>query len=439
MRIDGTPLSASPVDGEQSAAAFVDQPVWVLASWCLLASLLVWSYGVNNIAIPRIEAPLVDLMFIALLVRSRRFWLPFRDETPGRQVFACLVWLTTFVFVRAVFDYKTYGLQAIRDSLFAVEAWAIFLGWGLARRVGRVGVERALTVTFTICLGWFCLYPFRDSIVSRSPIVGVLKPVHLAAFTSIGFVSAWALLWFIRRPGRFAIGASVVALAAVFMAQSRGVLAGLVLAGLASVALARDRHKTRAAGRVLVAGALVVITFAALPPLPGRLGTVSPGTIVDLVRSGLGEKTAVSSSLGDREKWFDATVDAIGSTRFALVSGVGLGRDLTGGFGTDVKVTRPHNDFLEYFARLGIVGFLPWLGLWFVTARELVRWARRQETMAAWGLGVASVGLLVSLTQPMAAFAYGGMVYWMLIGLALGSSTENFSAQSNRLPSVPAG
>src|SRR6185369_14717648 len=171
MRIDGTPLSASPVDAEQSAAAFVDQPVWVLASWCLLASLLVWSYGVNNIAIPRIEAPLVDLMFIALLVRSRRFWLPFRDETPGRQVFACLVWLTIFVFVRAVFDYKTYGLQAIRDSLFAVEAWAIFLGWGLARRVGRVGVERALTVTFTICLGWFCLYPFRDSIVSRSPIV----------------------------------------------------------------------------------------------------------------------------------------------------------------------------------------------------------------------------------------------------------------------------
>ena len=418
------PVSLPPPSFRPRATRVVDQPVWVLASWWLLGSLLVWSYGVNNLPIPGIRAPLVDLVFIGLLIRSSYYWRPFVQQRLGKTIWQLLLWLTAFVFVRVLADYQTYGLQAVRDSLFAIEAWAIFLGWGLAHRVGRIAVERALSLIFAICLVWFCFYPVRDSIVQLSPIVGVQKPVYLAGFTSIGFVSAWALLWFIRRPGRLAVCASIVALGAVFMAQTRGVLAGLVLAGVVSVALTNDRYQGRALGRVLVACALVVSLFAVLPPLPGRLGTVSPSTIVDLVKSGLGEKSAVSSSLDDREKWFDATVEAINSTRFGLVTGVGLGRDLTGGFGTDVKVTRPHNDFLEYFARLGIIGFLPWVGLWFVTLRELVRLARRKIPIATWGVGVASVALLVSLTQPLAAFAYGGMVYWMLVGLVLGSAID---------------
>jgi len=339
-------------------------------------------------------------------------------------VFHLLVWLTAFVIVRVLVDFESYGLQAVRDSLFALEAWAVFLGWGLARRVGRVGVDRALTVIFALCLVWFCLYPFRDSIASFSPVVGVQKQVRLAEFTSIGFVSAWALLWFIRRPGRRAVVASIVALGVVFMAQTRGVFAGLALAALASIVIARDQRWARALGRLVVAGVLVVSAFAMLPPLPGRLGTISTSTIVGLVRSGLGQDSDVSSSLSDREKWFDATVDAIQSTRFGPVVGVGLGRDLTGGFGTDVKVTRPHNDFLEYFARLGIIGFLAWLGLWIVTVREIVRYARQRVPIAMWGLGVVSVSLLVSLTQPFASFAYGGMVHWMLMGIVLGSAGD---------------
>jgi O-Antigen ligase len=409
---------------------FIDQPVWVIGAWGLLGSLLVWSYGINNVPIPGVSAPLVDLVFVVLLARSRRYWRPFLHDRLGHRIIRLLIWLSAFVFVRAVVDYRTYGLQAIRDSLFAVEAWAILLGWGLARRVGRRAVERSLSVLFAVSIGWFCLYPVRDSILSVSPIVGVQKAVPLVSFVSIGFVGAWALLWFIRRPGRLSIGASIVAIGVVFMAQTRGVFAGLALAALAALAVTHDTQKGRAVRRILIASALVLSLFAVLPPLPGRLGTVSPATIVNLVESGVGAKTTVSSSLDDREKWFDATVNAIKSTRFALVTGVGLGRDLTGGFATTVQVTRPHNDFLEYFARLGTIGFLPWLGLWFFTVRELVVLARRRIPIAVWGVGAASVSLLVSLTQPLAAFAYGGLVHWMLMGLVLGAATESIESRA---------
>lgn len=419
---DGSTNVGQP--GGSRTAKLIDQPIWVVAAWGLLGSLLVWSYGVNNVPIPGVSAPLVDLVFVVLLVRSRRFWRPFLSDRLGRRLFRLLVWLTAFVALRAVADYRSYGLQAIRDSLFALEAWAILLGWGLARRVGRRAVERSLSVLLAVSLSWFCLYPVRDSILSISPVVGIQKSVPLAEFTSIGFVGAWALLWFIRRPGRTSVIASVVAIAVIFMAQTRGVLAGLVLAAFATMGMAQDTHNARVAGRILVAIGVVVSLFAVLPPLPGRLGKIGSSTLVDLVESGLGMKTTVSSSLDDREKWFDATVAAIKSTRFGVVTGVGLGRDLTGGFGTDVKVTRPHNDFLEYFARLGLVGFLPWLGLWVFAIRELVAQARRRIPIAVWGVGVASVSLLVSLTQPMASFAYGGMVHWMIVGIVIGAVAD---------------
>ena len=310
----------------------------------------------------------------------------------------------------------------MRDALLALEIWAVFLGWGLARRVGVAGVKKALSIMFGMSLAWFCLYPIQDRVVPLFPVVGVQRPTNLASFTSFGFVAAWALLWFSRRRGTNAVVGSCIAVAVILMATARGVLAGLVLAGIVSLCANPRRQPTRTFVRLGAAAALLLALMAILPPLPGRLGSVTPSTFVGLIESGFGEKSDVSSSYNDRQQFMSATLEALSTTRMGYVFGVGLGRDLTGGFVADVKITKPHNDFLEYFARLGVIGFAPWIGVWIIVFRELFRRARADFAIARWGVAALSVSLLMCLTQPFSSFAYGGMVQWLTMGLVLGCS-----------------
>jgi hypothetical protein len=417
--------SGRPSEHEGAITPLAKQPVWCIAAWLTIALLVIWSYGANNIAIPGLPVPLVDVVLVALLVRTRHYWRPFTRVGPGRTILLLLLLLSTYGGVRLLTDFPESGLAAIRGSVFIIEIWAILLGVALMRRLGRDNVERVISIILATALLWFCLYPFRLQISEVSPIVGVQRPARLFSFTSIGFISAYALLWFAPRQTRLSYALSAVALGTLFMAQLRGVFAGLVVAAAVLVFVSRSNARRNVVRRLLVGALAAIAVISLLPPLPGRLGTTSVSTFTDMVATGFGGEGSVGSSLDDRRGWTKATLDAIQGERMGWVFGVGFGDDLTGGFsiGPDAAILTPHNDFLEFYARLGI-GSLAWIALWIVTTREMYRKARRGQHLAQWGLGATAVTIAVSLTQPFSSFAYGGLVWWTLVGLALGEQTR---------------
>jgi hypothetical protein len=173
--------------------------------------------------------------------------------------------------------------------------------------------------------------------------------------------------------------------------------------------------------RLAGGGGLALLALSLLPPVPGRLGQVTPGMFVVLAVTGVGGEGSVPTSYGDRMDWMNTTLDKVTTTPLGPVLGVGFGEDLTGGFGLEgIEVVNPHNDFLEVYARLGAMA-VPWFLLWAVVLRVLGRVARQGDRLAAWGLTAASVAVFVSLTQPFSAFAYGGLVWWMLAGIVVGT------------------
>lgn len=415
----------------------IRQPLWCSAVWFVLTFLVTWSYGANNVGFPGIPVPLVDVMVIALIIRALAWWRPFTATPPGRTILVLLVLLSAYGGLRLIADYPTHGLKAVRGCVFILEAWAILLGVGLARRLGRVNVERGISIAFGTALAWFCFYPVKAQVIELSPVVtGVQRSASLFSFTSAGFVSAWALLWFGTKQAQTSAVASAIAIGVVLMAQSRGVFAGLAVAALVLLVMSRSGATHVLLRRLVFGGVVLVALFAVLPPLPGRLGTVSVSTVTDLVRTGLGGEGGVASSFDDRVKWNTATISAIQEEELGWIFGVGLGADLTDGFGTaGVAVINPHNDFLEFYARLGL-GVVPWVGLWLISFRTMFRRGSRGDRLALWGLSAAAVTVLVSLTQPFSSFAYGGMVWWLLVGMVLGSDQAGASRYSRRRASA---
>lgn len=415
-------------------------PTWCVGAWSVLLLLVMWGYGANNVAIPGVPIPFVDIALIALFVRSRRWWYPFIAAGIGRTMLIALVALSMVVAIRLAVDIPRHGLEAARGALFAVEVWAVFVGAAVARRLGRERVVSLLTLLFAIALAWYCLYPFRATIVAWSPSVGVRRSTNLFSFTRMGLIGAWALLWFGLRRSLLApigVGASIVI---VILAQSRGTIAGVV-ASITVVVAASHRRAKRARSRLLqrvgIGLAIGIALLAVAPTTTGRLGTVSIDTYIDLARSAIGQDTSVASSFDDRVEWFDSTIQSIRDTRLGWLAGVGFGTDLTGGFGVaGTDVVNPHNDLLEFYARLGVF-VLPWLAMWAVSFREFWRRARSGDRLALWALGAWMSMVAGSLTQPFNSFAYGGMVWWMLTGLVIGLPAVEHADDQTATDSTP--
>lgn len=417
----------------------LDIPAWCTATWVTLLVLVLWSYGANNIALPGVPIPVVDIAFLLLLLRSRRWWGRFALSPSGRILLRLLVALAVVVAIRLTVDIPRDGINAARGALFAVEAWAVMLGGAVAQRIGRERTIRLLALLFGCAVLWYSLYPIRSTVVALSPTVGVRRSAKLFGFTTVGLVGSWCLLWFgLRRTTTAWIG-TVLAIVVVILAQLRGALAG-VIAAVAIVALAaggtQRSVRARLARRIAVGLACGVAALALAPAMTGRLGDVTLDTYVDLARSAIGQDAGIGSSFGDRVEWFDTTIETIRDTRLGWLSGVGFGVDLTGGFGiAGSNVVNPHNDLLEFYARLGVF-VLPWVAMWVVAMREFWRRSRRGDRLALWAVGAWIAMVAGSLTQPYNSFAYGGMVWWLLAGLVLGAPMAEPAATDDHPPVV---
>jgi O-antigen ligase len=411
------------------------QSSWERVAWLALGGLLTLSYGFNNVQVPvpGLPVPLVDVLLVALLLGSRKHWTGFAQNA-GREITGALCLLLALGLFRLTIDVPRHGALALRDALFVLEAFGLLLGVAMAQRLSREACERIVRALFMLATGWLALYPVRDAIQAASPVVGVQKAVPLLSFTSAGIVAALALLWFLDESSpRFRVF-TVVAVGVVLLAQMRGVYLAIPIALVVRGLLGRAKRGT-SAGVVLgraIAPALVMLAIFSVVPLPGRLGVAGPELVVEQLSTLRGEKGAGSGSLEAREEWWPRVIERVQREPAGQVIGVGFGPDLLAGYeGPDgSKIRKPHNDFLEIWARTGWLGLAVWLLLLGRIVRALLCVARAGDRIAIWALSMQPVFVIVALSQPLFAFAYGGLVYFVLCGLALAPSVDRGSVEN---------
>ncbi len=403
-----------------------------MAWWDMLvfvvAGAYVLDYGFANIGVPgSIPVPLVDLIALALLIRvgTRRGF-----RWPGTLPFVLAAAFMGLTAVRLSVDQPTFGILAIRDATLGLELSFIFIGYWAIKEFGLTRFVRMLSIVFVVALAYFALFPFREAIYDASPVVGLQKPVPLFGNFVGGAVIPAAFFFFaIVRPfGARSYVLAAMALPLLALLQTRG----LFLAVPAGIGLVWVLGRAQTGARVrrglaatLAVGALALIVFFPLAPDEGRLGEVSPGFIVAHLATLSGREGPSAGTVDVRKEWFAKVTEKVDETPGGWAFGVGLGPDLAFGFedGGGAAVRKPHNDYLEIYARYGLLGFVLFVSMLGAGSLRIVQAARRLDGLAGrflWFALAQIVALaLLSATQPFLAFPYGTVPLFVVLGAGL--------------------
>jgi hypothetical protein len=232
----------------------------------------------------------------------------------------------------------------------------------------------------------------------------------------------------LRPFGWWSLAVAGLFLAELAMFQGRGdYLAFLTAAGLLLALAGRGGRRGRV--RLALAGALLAASFVGAFVLPlapaGRLGPISPEFYAEHVATLLGREGPGAGTIRDRLEWARYTLGLVIGDPYHLLTGVGYGPSLTGGFATrgGVPVRQPHNDYLETFARLGIPGLVCFVGLLAAVFLPVLRAARRapaDDARFLWWVVTAMVPyLVIASAQPLLAFPYGTVPLFTIAGVGL--------------------
>jgi O-antigen ligase len=172
----------------------------------------------------------------------------------------------------------------------------------------------------------------------------------------------------------------------------------------------------------------VIVLFLVAPLIPsGRVGTLSPQFFLAHALTAFGGEGPAAGTIDDRNDWREDIMRRVTSQWSTVVVGLGPGPDLLNGFvGIDGQLIRkPHNDYLEMFARYGIFGLGFWLGFIFLPLARI--WsAVRQPALPGedrrfllWVLTLCAIYLLVSAVQPLMSFPYGTITVFTTLGMGL--------------------
>jgi O-antigen ligase len=398
-----------------------------------LGGALVLGYGFANLGLPTSPPlPLAEMALVFLLVGgviSQRRPIP-------RAVFVPVVIFVGYATFRLIWDAPTWGQSAARDYTLPLEGLFLFVGyWAM----GRLGVDRwvrALRWIFLLALAYFLLYPFQEALRALSFPVGLQHPVTLfGQFAGSGPAAASGMFFFaIVRPNRRAYFIAGAFVAVMLLFQARALYIAVPLAGLIIAVLAGRRGPGRRLALTLVfAVAIGTATIAASPP--GRLGDVSPEFYASHVRTLFGSSGPGAGSYQHRLLLYEHAISEVQEQPLGWLVGVGLGPDLTVGF-DEREVRKPHNDFLEVYARMGVLGLLPFLWLlaacfWF-TLRGAQRATGIESRFLWWVVATTIVYLFVASVQPLLAFPYGTIPLFSSLGAGLALAQESIRTSRRR-------
>lgn len=403
----------------------------------LLGGGLILGYGFANLGLrvgplplPATEILFIPLAFLALLLPGSRM---------HSRIMVPLIAFSAVVLLRLGLDYPRWHILAIRDATIGLEILIVAVGY---RSVLRDGIDRSirrmgLVMTGVLVYGGL-LYPWRNVIEAAGPTVGLQRPVPLLDFRGTKYAVIAATLYFLTYARgwrqKLAVGFGV-ALVGVFQARSLYVLLPLTLIALAWA----RREKFRMAVRLLpvvAVGATAIFAMAQLS-IEGRRGPVEIAFIESHARTLLGEKGPMAGSIEARNDWLRLTVEEVTRSPASIIAGVGLGPDLTFGLlkGKDGEAVRtPHNDYLEVFARLGLLGFVPFVLVvgrcLFAIARKARSGSGQAERFCAWIFASSLVYLGVAGAQALLSFPYGSIPLFFMLGMGAAVAHHDLHAGS---------
>ena len=172
-------------------------------------------------------------------------------------------------------------------------------------------------------------------------------------------------------------------------------------------------------------GAVALAMLFTLAP-KGRLGPTNAQFIVSQLVTLRGESGPGAGSIADRQAWLAVTLKRVSSHENAWLVGLGLGPDLTtGSTGKNLPLVRkPHDDYLETYARLGVTpGLAALLATVALALGPVLVGARRLRGSPSyflwWVFAAAVVTLVIAATQPLLAYVHGTLPLFAALGAGL--------------------
>jgi O-antigen ligase len=432
----------------------------------LVAAGVVLGYLVGNRGFAQLHPPNLPLLpaefalGVALVFGgwrwANRLSFPVRRDALNISI---LVWIAVSA-IRLPFDFRTYGVMAVRDFAMIYYALFFFLAqeWG-REPVNRRWLERALTLGFVLAApvalaflrwpDWFATH----LLVNGVPLIFVKGDVAAAFIAAATF---WLVDRYVRhrRPGWLV--AAVATLLALGLSNSRAAVIAF-LVGMGWMAALRQWRALTTLAALLAVGLLTLGVQAAVTREPV---TTTPiyrlyeglASVVDVT----GTRTYQSADLGDKPDnnqfrlvWWRTVIDETRHDGPWL--GLGFGGDLAEEFvqlyygeaSEEFSARSPHNFLLSVFARTGTVGFLLFLAVLAAMARRTWRAGQIERAsptaartlpfwLAAWAIFVSACFGVV-LEGPM-----GAVVFWVVLGLANAPTAARAEAEPAVAASVPA-
>ena len=400
----------------------------------LIAGNIILGFGFANLGlrVGGLPLPLTEVLLLPLVGLAALRLRSLKElGWPGVFLVGFLVVST----LRLLASLHDWGPLALRDYTTALEALSLLVGFWAVREYGLGRWIQTWRVVLLFLLLYASLIPLQEGLASMGPVVGLQRPVPLLGqFSSAGIGISAALLFFYlfsERSRSYLLGVWCIVLLAVI--QFRGLYFAVPLAILFS-ATASPRIAAVATFRFAVGLGIAALALILLSPLipSGRVGPITPAFYTSHISTIIGVDGPAAGTIENRIKWAGDVWDKVSAKPANLVVGLGLGPDLIPSHrGLQGQLVRkPHNDYLEIFARTGIIGLLLWVGLlatplariWSVVRKKRVHGA--EVTFLVWVLTLAAVYLFVSAFQPLMAFPYGTIPLFTSLGMALAVATR---------------
>lgn len=393
----------------------------------LVGGAMAMGYGWANLGIPGpIPIPLTEILLLPLVVIA----LCDAQIRVDKEILVPLCLFGLFVAVRLVFDYPVWGIYAVRDTTEAVEAFVLVVGY---RVIMRDGVEywiKHMRYLAAIVLAWGTLYPMFPSLTSNAgPTVGLQRPTSILDPTGVKFsVIAAALYFVVFSKGwirQLAVLGLVTGLLGVYQARTL-----FILLPLSILVLGWATHRLGRSFGYLLLALVLGIGVLLWAETQGVVGGNHQQTSIAYTTAELGTLAGQtgphSATIQARSGFIKEDLRFVFRSPFTAMVGVGLGPDLTFGqyIGNQGQLVRnPHNDYLEQFTRLGILGFSLWMIILFQLIVPTAKAARSAsgpaEKFCAWILASTVVYLGVAAAQPLLSFPYGSIPTFFLLGMGV--------------------
>lgn len=256
------------------------------------------------------------------------------------------------------------------------------------------------------------------------------NPNRLAMFATLGLIFIWQYLEAnerIRYRG-IALAGALLMVVTVFLSASRGGVVGLAVASALMFVRRRvgARNIAYGAAALLVGGMLItqVVPPESLERITNLPGFTGSG---DLEGSGSIQRRQYTYGIGI-QIWSQAPI-----------FGIGLGNWSYTRFLSDPlrSAAAPHNAYLKALAEGGIVTLLLYLGLFYITLRQLnaiishpgaMAWARADRV--EWMIHATRIGILTFLVFALFADLFDLIFFYFLIGIAASLIRRYFSGET---------